>query len=136
MQGNNAVNMLACNGSVWPLQKVLVKFTQGSCYLPATCIYIHREVILEMRQPAARILIADDHQLLADACKGLLEPEFAVVGIVVDGRALIDAAFTLKPDVIILDIGMPMLNGLVAAERIKREMPKTRLVFLFRMSMK
>ena len=81
-------------------------------------------------QPAARILIADDHRLLADACKEMLEPEFAVVGIVADGRALVDAAFTLKPDVIILDIGMPMLNGLDAGERIKREMPMTKLVFL------
>jgi DNA-binding NarL/FixJ family response regulator len=60
----------------------------------------------------------------------MLEPEFAVVGIVLDGRALIDAAFALKPDVIILDISMPMLNGLDAGERIKREMPKTKLVFL------
>ena len=75
-------------------------------------------------------MIADDHQLLADACKRILEPEFEVVGIVVDGPALIDAAFTLKPDVIIVDIGMPMLNGLEAGERIKREMPMTKLVFL------
>ena len=51
-------------------------------------------------------------------------------GIVADGRALVDAAFTLKPDVIILDIGMPMLNGLDAGERIKREMPMIKLVFL------
>jgi DNA-binding NarL/FixJ family response regulator len=85
---------------------------------------------VNVQQSTPRILIADDHQLLADACKGILEPEFEVVGIVVDGRALIDAAFTLKPDVIIVDIGMPMLNGLDAAERIKREMPKTKLVFL------
>jgi DNA-binding NarL/FixJ family response regulator len=78
----------------------------------------------------ARILIADDHQLLADACKSLLEPEFTVVGIVLDGRALVNAAFILKPDVIIVDIGMPLLNGLDAGERIKREMPRTKLVFL------
>ena len=79
---------------------------------------------------AARILIADDHQLLADACKSFLEPEFRVVGIVLDGRALVNAAFILKPDVIIVDIGMPLLNGLDAGERIKREMPMTKLVFL------
>ena len=85
---------------------------------------------MNAQQPAARILIADDHQLLADACKGMLEPEFAVVGVVADGRTLIDAAFTLKPDVIILDISMPMLNGLDAGERIKREIPMTKLVFL------
>jgi DNA-binding NarL/FixJ family response regulator len=85
---------------------------------------------VNVRQPAARILIADDHQLLADACKAMLEPEFAVVGIVVDGNALVDAAFTLKPDVILLDISMPLLNGLDAGERIKGEMPRTKLVFL------
>jgi DNA-binding NarL/FixJ family response regulator len=79
---------------------------------------------------ATRILIADDHRLLADACKGMLEPEFAVVGIVDDGRALIDAALTLKPDVIILDITMPRLNGLDAGEQIKRKMPRTKLIFL------
>jgi DNA-binding NarL/FixJ family response regulator len=85
---------------------------------------------LNAQQPTARILIADDHRLLADACKAMLEPEFAVVGIVADGRTLISAAFTLKPDVIILDISMPMLNGLDASERIKREMPMTQLVVL------
>jgi DNA-binding NarL/FixJ family response regulator len=79
---------------------------------------------------ATRILIADDHQLLSDACKGMLEPEFTVVGIVADGRDLIDAAFTLKPDVIILDITMPRLNGLDAADQIKRSMPATKLIFL------
>ena len=89
-----------------------------------------KQFSVNAQQPAARILIADDHQLLADACKAMLESEFAVVGVVGDGHALVNAAFTLKPDVIIVDIGMPMLNGLVAAERIKREMPKIQLVFL------
>jgi DNA-binding NarL/FixJ family response regulator len=77
-----------------------------------------------------RILLADDHQLLTDACKGMLEPEFTVVGIVADGRDLIDAALTLKPDVIVLDITMPRLNGLDAGEQIKRKMPATKLIFL------
>jgi DNA-binding NarL/FixJ family response regulator len=77
-----------------------------------------------------RILIADDHQLLADACKGILEPEFTVVGIVADGRDLVDAAFALKPDVVILDISMPRLNGLDAGDQIKRKMPATKLIFL------
>ena len=85
---------------------------------------------MNVRQSAARILLADDHLLLGDACKGMLEPEFEVVGIVADGRALMGAAFTLKPDVIILDISMPLLNGLEAGERIKREMPTIKLVFL------
>lgn len=78
----------------------------------------------------ARLLIADDHRLLADACKGLLEPEYEVVGIVTDGRTLIKAAATLKPDVIILDIAMPQLNGLDAGEQIKHKMPSVKLVYL------
>jgi DNA-binding NarL/FixJ family response regulator len=82
------------------------------------------------QRPVARILIADDHRLFADACTGILEPEFAVVGIVVDGRNLLDTALTLKPDVILLDISMPRLNGLDAGEQIKRKMPATRLIFL------
>src|SRR5271156_4110523 len=80
--------------------------------------------------PTTRILIADDHQLLTDACKGMLEPEFAVVSTVADGRDLVDAAFTVKPDVIILDISMPRLNGLDAGEQIKRKLPGVKLIFL------
>jgi DNA-binding NarL/FixJ family response regulator len=81
-------------------------------------------------KPLARILIADDHQLLADACKSLLEPEFQVVGVVTDGRSLIAAAATLKPDIVILDIYMPHLNGLDAGEQIKHKMPSVKLVYL------
>ncbi len=82
------------------------------------------------RKPAARLLIADDHKLLAEACKSVLEPEFEVVGIVTDGRALLKAAAELKPDVIILDIAMPHLNGLDAGEQIKHKWPSIKLVFL------
>jgi DNA-binding NarL/FixJ family response regulator len=82
------------------------------------------------QKPAARILIADDHQLLADACKSLLEPEFQVVGIVTDGRRLIAAADELKPDIIILDIYMPHLNGLDAGSQVKQTLPGVKLVFL------
>ena len=53
------------------------------------------------RKPVTRLLIADDHRLLADACKSLLEPEFQVVDIVTDGRSLVKAAWLLKPDIII-----------------------------------
>jgi len=86
-------------------------------------------IVME-RKPQVRILIADDHQLLADACKSLLEPEFQVVGIVTDGRSLIKAAATLRPDIIILDIYMPHLNGLDAGEQIKQKMPAVKLVYL------
>jgi DNA-binding NarL/FixJ family response regulator len=79
---------------------------------------------------SSRILIADDHRLLADACKSLLEPEFQVVGIVTDGRCLIHSAVELKPDIIILDIYMPHLNGLDAGVQVKDKLPQVKLVFL------
>jgi DNA-binding NarL/FixJ family response regulator len=82
------------------------------------------------QRPAARILIADDHQLLADACKNLLEPEFLVVGTVADGRYVADAVVELKPDILLLDIYMPRLNGLDAGEQVKRKHPEIKLVFL------
>jgi DNA-binding NarL/FixJ family response regulator len=78
----------------------------------------------------ARVLIADDHKLVAEACKGLLEPEFDVVGTVSDGRALLQAAAELRPDVVILDISMPQLNGLDAGEQIKQKSRGTKLIFL------
>jgi DNA-binding NarL/FixJ family response regulator len=82
------------------------------------------------RRALARILIADDHQLLADACKNLLEPEFIVVGIVTDGSRLDTAVAELKPDIILLDIYMPRLNGLDAGEQIKKKNPRIKLIFL------
>ena len=82
------------------------------------------------RKPSARILIADDHRLLADACKTLLEPEFKVVDIVTDGRSLVKSALALKPDLVLLDIAMPQLNGLDAGEQIKHRLPAVKLVFL------
>jgi DNA-binding NarL/FixJ family response regulator len=78
----------------------------------------------------ARLLIADDHTLLAEACKNLLEPEFDVVGIVDNGRALLQLASELKPEIVILDIAMPQLNGLDAGKQIKHLLPATKLVFL------
>ena len=71
------------------------------------------------QRTVARILIADDHQLLADACKNLLEPEFLVVGSVTDGCHLAKAVVEFKPDIILLDIYMPRLNGLDAGELAK-----------------
>jgi DNA-binding NarL/FixJ family response regulator len=78
----------------------------------------------------ARILFADDHTLIAEACKRLLEPEFEVVGIVKDGRALVRAYAELKPDVVIADVSMPLLNGIDAAEQIRESSPKARVIFL------
>jgi len=78
----------------------------------------------------ARILIADDHVLVAEACKSLLEPEFEVVGMVADGRALLQAAADLRPDIVILDISMPQLNGLDAGEQVKQRSRATKLIYL------
>jgi DNA-binding NarL/FixJ family response regulator len=78
----------------------------------------------------ARILIADDHNLVAELCKELLETEFDVVGVVSDGRALLRAAVELKPDAIVLDIAMPVLNGLDAGRQVERNAPR-RQVGLF-----
>jgi DNA-binding NarL/FixJ family response regulator len=77
-----------------------------------------------------RILIADDHTLIAELCKKILETEFDVVGIVSDGRALLRAAKELKPDVIVLDVAMPNLNGLDAGKLAKEILPSVKLVYL------
>ena len=61
-----------------------------------------------------RVLIADDHRILAEGVRGLLEPEFEVVGIMDDGRELVAAAKQLQPDVIVADITMPSMNGIEA----------------------
>jgi|SRR5579863_4008957 len=78
----------------------------------------------------SRVLIADDHNLVAELCKRLLESEFDVVGIVSNGRALVRAAGELKPDAIVLDIAMPVLNGLDAGRQIKEMLPAVKLVYL------
>lgn len=77
-----------------------------------------------------RILLADDHTLLAEAVKGLLEPEFEVAGVFPDGRALIDAVCDLNPDLVVMDISMPMLNGLDAGRRLKQIRPAVKLIYL------
>jgi DNA-binding NarL/FixJ family response regulator len=83
-----------------------------------------------MRSYRPQIMIADDHTLVADVCKKLLESEFDVVATVGDGRALVRVAASLKPQVIIVDIGMPLLNGLDAACQVKQLQGWVKLVFL------
>ena len=77
-----------------------------------------------------RILLADDHVLLAQALEHLLQRDFDVVGTVADGRALLKAAGELVPDVVVVDIGMPLLNGLDAAEQLKALHPDMKVIFL------
>lgn len=84
------------------------------------------------RKHRARILIADDHRLLAEACKKMLEPEFEVIAIVTDGRALVRATLELRPNAAIIDVSLPYLNGLDAAAQIRRSKltSSVKLVFL------
>lgn len=78
----------------------------------------------------ARILIADDHSILAEGLRGLLEPEFEVVGLVADGRELVSTARELRPDVIVADVTMPSLNGIEAAIQLRDLGVTARVVFL------
>jgi len=77
-----------------------------------------------------RVLIADDHRIVADGIRSLLENTCEVIGVVADGRQLVAEAPKLKPDVIVLDIGMPLLNGFDAAQQLKSLMPTVKFVFL------
>ena len=76
------------------------------------------------------ILIADDHTLIVEAFRKLLEPQYDVVATVPDGRALLDVASKMRPDVIVVDIGMPLLNGLAAGQQLKKIMPRVKLVYV------
>ena len=77
-----------------------------------------------------RVMLADDHTILVEAFRKLLEPHCEIVGTVADGRALLETAPQLKPAVIIVDIGMPLMNGLEAGLRLKELMPAVKLIFL------
>jgi DNA-binding NarL/FixJ family response regulator len=77
-----------------------------------------------------RVLLADDHRLLREAFAQLLQPRCEVVGAVADGRALLDAAPGLRPDIVVLDIAMPLLNGLDAARQLRQQMPEVKVIFL------
>ena len=78
----------------------------------------------------ARVLLADDHRLVAEGLKKILIAEFDLVGVVEDGRELIAAMKTLRPDVIVSDITMPNLNGIEALEELKKIDPGVRVIFL------
>ena len=83
-----------------------------------------------MRVSKPRVIIADDHVLLAEAFEKLLSPECEVVAKVIDGRALVEACRTAHPDIVLLDISMPLLNGLDAARQIRAINPSIKLIFL------
>jgi DNA-binding NarL/FixJ family response regulator len=77
-----------------------------------------------------RVLLADDHRMVAEALKGVLADAFEVVGVVEDGRAMVAAANKLRPDVVVADISMPHLNGIDALPRLKKDNPDIKVVFL------
>jgi DNA-binding NarL/FixJ family response regulator len=81
-----------------------------------------------MKRP--RIILADAHTLLLDGLKKLIEPEFEVVGAFADGLNLVEAAPKLNPTAIVLDIGMPLMNGLSAGQELKKKLPLVKLVYI------
>jgi DNA-binding NarL/FixJ family response regulator len=93
-------------------------------------------IIDQKRRPAEeieevmKVVLADDHTILIDAIKRVLEPEFSVVGTFSDGQSLLDSIESLNPDVAIIDIGMPVMDGLTAGIKLKNMMPHIRLIYL------
>ena len=81
-----------------------------------------------MKKP--RLLLADDHTILIEGLKALLAPEFDVVATAGDGRAVLEAAKEYQPDIVLLDISMPGLNGIEAARRLKQSNPDAKLIIL------
>ena len=77
-----------------------------------------------------RFLIADDHAMFAETLRVYLEKAYTVLGVVLDGRAMVAEAMRLRPDVIVVDVGMPLLNGLDAAREIKEQVPNIKFIFL------
>jgi DNA-binding NarL/FixJ family response regulator len=77
-----------------------------------------------------RVILADDHKLVAEALHNLMASHFEVVATVINGRDLLESATSLKPDLIVIDVAMPLLNGLEAARQLKEKMPGVKLVFL------
>jgi len=106
----------------------MLKLSEVTVYGAGVFLIASQRVGEFMTRP--RIMLADDHTILVEAFRKLLEPHFEVVGTVSDGRALLETAPQLKPDVVIVDIGMPLMNGLEAASRLKELIPAVKLIFL------
>ena len=87
-------------------------------------------MVTNIRRNVPRILIADDHTLVAEACRKLLDGEYEVVATVSDGRALVRAVAELRPHLVIVDVSMPLLNGLDAAQQAKELQPSVKVIFL------
>jgi DNA-binding NarL/FixJ family response regulator len=76
------------------------------------------------------VLLADDHAIVTEGLEGVLKPHFKLLGTVHDGRALVSATNQLRPDVVVTDISMPLLNGLEAVRQIKKQLPRTKIIVL------
>ncbi len=81
-------------------------------------------------KPPRRVVLADDHAIVREGLRRILEPSFEIVGEVADGRALVAAVETLRPDIVIADVSMPLLNGIDSARQIRKITRKVRIIFL------
>ena len=81
-----------------------------------------------MKRP--RVLLADDHKIVTEGLRSLLEPEFELVGVVEDGRAMVAVTKRLNPDVVVVDISMPLLNGIEAVRQLKKDGMRVKVIFL------
>ena len=88
------------------------------------------EESLEDYPRGPRLLIADDHAMFAETLRAYLEKTYTVLGVVLDGRAMVTEAMRLRPDVILVDVGMPLLNGLDAARKINEQVRNIKFIFL------
>jgi len=91
---------------------------------------IRPDIPVQESEQIMRVVLADDHTILIDAIKRVLEPEFSVVGTFSDGQSLLDSIASLNPDVAILDIGMPIMDGLTTGIKLKKAWPSIRLIYL------
>ena len=80
--------------------------------------------------PLPRVLLADDHSLVLEGFKKLLEEHYEVVGMVEDGRALLETAAMLEPDIVLMDVSMPLLNGIDATRQLKRQLPNVKVIIV------
>jgi DNA-binding NarL/FixJ family response regulator len=102
----------------------------SSCSMLSIIMFHNRMFRRRNMAQRSRVLIADDHTFVAESLKILLETAFDIVGLVSDGHAMVQTAIDMKPDVIMVDVGMPLMNGLDAGRQVKEILPAVKLVYL------
>jgi DNA-binding NarL/FixJ family response regulator len=105
-------------------------FKTSLAFLFVHQVWFGSALFVEYKMGKTRILLADDHTMVMDGLRKLLEPHFDIVGMATDGRKLMEIAPSLFPDVVLLDIGMPLLNGFDAGRQLKKLIPNTKLIVL------